>query len=37
MTFNPVDVEKFRAALVDLPKQFEKKWTPGFYDAVRNA
>ena len=37
MTFNPVDIEKFQAALADFPKQFEKKWTPGFYDAVRNA
>jgi tripartite ATP-independent transporter DctP family solute receptor len=37
MTFNPVDIEKFQAALADLPKQFEKKWMPGFYDAVRNA
>jgi tripartite ATP-independent transporter DctP family solute receptor len=37
MTFNPVDLEKFRAALADLPKQFERKWVAGFYDAVRNA
>ena len=37
MTFNPVDVEKFTAALADLPKQFEKKWVAGFYDAVKNA
>lgn len=37
MTFNPVDLDKFRAALADVPKQFEKKWVPGFYDAVRNA
>lgn len=37
MTFNPVDLDKFRAALADVPKQFEKKWVPGFYDAVRGA
>lgn len=37
MTFHPVEVEKFRAALADLPKQFEKKWVAGFYDAVKNA
>lgn len=37
MTFHPVDLDKFRAALADLPKQFEKKWVAGFYDAVRNA
>jgi tripartite ATP-independent transporter DctP family solute receptor len=37
MTFHPVQVDQFRAALAELPKQFERKWTPGFYDAVRNA
>lgn len=35
MTFNPVDKAKWEGALKDLPKQFEKKWQPGFYEAVK--
>ena len=31
------EIDRFRAALADVPKQFEKKWVPGFYDAARNA
>jgi TRAP-type C4-dicarboxylate transport system substrate-binding protein len=34
MTFNPVDVSKFREALKDLPDQFKTKWKPGFYEEV---
>ena len=37
MTFNPVQLDQFRAALKDLPKQFESKWKPGFYEAVQSA
>lgn len=37
MTFHPVRLEAFQSALADLPKQFERKWTPGFHDAVLKA
>lgn len=35
MTFNPVDLQSFRDALKDLPKQFESKWTPGFFQELQ--
>lgn len=34
MTFNPVQKEKFQEALKDLPKQFEGKWKPGFFEEL---
>lgn len=34
MTFNKVDKPKFQEALKDLPKQFEGKWKPGFYEEI---
>jgi TRAP-type C4-dicarboxylate transport system substrate-binding protein len=37
MTFHPVRLETFQSALADLPKQFERKWAPGFHDAVLKA
>jgi len=37
MTFNPVDLDKFREALKDLPKQFVDRWKPGFYESVQGA
>jgi len=37
MTFHPVRLETFQSALADLPKQFERKWAPGFHDAVMKA
>ncbi len=36
MIFNPVDRAKFEEALRDLPKQFQAKWKPGFYEAVKD-
>ncbi len=36
MTFNPVDLPSFQAALKDLPKQFASKWKPGFYEEIQN-
>jgi hypothetical protein len=32
-----VRLETFQSALADLPKQFERKWAPGFHDAVLKA
>jgi len=35
MIFNPVQLDKFQEALVDLPKQFQSKWMPGFFEDVQ--
>ncbi len=37
MTFNPVDLQSFRDALKELPKQFQSKWAPGFYEELQKA
>ncbi|HEX9016607.1 MAG TPA: TRAP transporter substrate-binding protein DctP [Chloroflexota bacterium] len=37
MIFNPVDIDQFKAGMKDLPKQFEGRWQPGFYEAVQGA
>jgi TRAP-type transport system periplasmic protein len=34
MTFNPVQKAKFQEALKELPKQFEGKWKPGFFEEI---
>lgn len=37
MIFNPVDLQSFRDALKDLPKQFQSKWAPGWYEQLEKA
>lgn len=36
MIFNRVERAKFEDALRDLPRQFQAKWKPGFYEAVKD-
>jgi len=37
MIFNPVDLDKFKEGMKDLPKQFVDRWKPGFYESVQGA